>query len=95
MRYGSSVPLRQLLLPHGRPAPVDPYAVALFVVGFVTTCVGARDDKAACEKITPPTNAVTVRVQRRQTETSQSNDVERLCVWVDSGGQTIRERKLP
>jgi hypothetical protein len=69
--------------------------VVLFVVGFVSTYIGARDDKAACEKITPPAGAVTVRVQRRQTETSQSNDVERLCVWVDRHGSTIRERKLP
>jgi hypothetical protein len=67
----------------------------LFVAGFAATYVGARDDKQTCEKIAAPAGAVTVRVQRRQTETDQSNDVERLCVWIDGSGATVRVKTLP
>jgi hypothetical protein len=56
----------------------------VFVVGFVAAWVHARDDKRACEQYAMPPGAVTVGL-----------DTERICIWRDRAGSTVRTQTLP
>lgn len=61
---------------------------ALFVAGFVSSWVGARDDKRACDAKPRPAGAVTVHVQRTEAG-------DRVCAWLDRARSTVAEETLP
>jgi hypothetical protein len=62
--------------------------LGLFAAGFVGSWLKARDDKSACQAMTSPPGAASVRVQRQ-------NDETRDCVWLDRQGKTVEEQPLP
>lgn len=60
--------------------------VVLFLAGFASSWMGARNDKHACEKLATPKGARSVRV---------GTGDARTCIWLDGSGSTVRVTTLP